>query len=567
MNESLFDEVKRYVGFGDRDASCLAELRPHVEHGFFAIADDFYDRTREHADAHEVFRDEAQIDRLKQSLVRWMSRIFSGPYDADYYERTSTIGHVHVRVGLPHRYMFTAMGFVRTALSQLLLAAPVKVGPAHFDALHKVLDIELTVMVDRYLLEILARAQRAERAELEAVLERTEHRYASAVEMADLLIVGVDKDGVIQLFNREAERVTGVLRTDALGSSFIELLAPDESRPELARVFTTLRKRGSVRYANELGRSEPDLSESERLEAKHAALLPEDEHADVDSIVLTPSGKPREIRWQLSYRPSREADGIDVFAIGRDITEESELTARVRHNERLAAVGTLAAGLAHEIRNPLHGALLHVTFLERAMKKAGPIDQDASEALTVVRSEIQRLSNLTTDFLDFARPRPLDRASVDIGSLCTHVAQVVSGKATEAGVEVKLDLPRTPLMISIDGAKIEQVLLNLAQNGIEAMAPGGGALVMRVRRKPLQAVVEIEDGGGGLLPDAPVFDPFYSTKALGTGLGLAIAHSIVSAHGGVLEFESVPRKTVFRVALPIGNTHSTKTPPHEEQNK
>ncbi len=562
VDESLFDEVKRYVGFGDGDSACLAEIRPHVEHGFFGIAEDFYDRTREHADAHDVFRDEEQIDRLKQSLVRWMNRIFTGPYDADYYERTSTIGHVHVRVGLPHRYMFTAMAFVRSAITRLVLASPLKARPEHFDAIHKVLDIELTVMVDRYMAEILTRAQRAERTELEALLERTEHRYASAVEMADLLIVGLDKEGTIQLFNREAERISGVSRAEALGSPFLDVLVPEESRPELERVLALLRERGSQRFAkNDLEVADAEPPSGTEVER------PMDEHADVDSTVLTTAGKTREIRWQLSYRPSREADGIDVFAIGRDTTDERELAARARHNERLAAVGTLAAGLAHEIRNPLHGALLHVTFLERAMKKVGPIDQDATEALTVVRSEIQRLSSLTTDFLDFARPRPLDRVTSDLGALCARVAQVVAGKAVDAGVEVKLDLPKTPLMIGIDPGKIEQVLLNLAHNGVEAMAPGGGTLVMRVRRKPIEALIEIEDGGGGLSPDAPVFDPFYSTKSEGTGLGLAIAHSIVSAHGGVLEFESSQGKTVFRVTLPIASAPSTKTKKSEEQNK
>ncbi len=549
----MFDEVKRYVGFGDADSAWLAELRPYVAHGFFSIAEDFYDRTREHADAHDVFRDEAQIDRLKQSLVRWMNRIFTGPYDADYYERTSTIGHVHVRVGLPHRYMFTAMAFVRSALTRLVLASPLEARPEHFDAIHKVLDIELTVMVDRYIAEILTRAQRAERTELEALLERTEHRYASAVEMADLLIVGLDKEGIIQLFNREAERLSGVSRADALGSPFLEVLVPEESRPELERVLSLLRERGSERFA----KNDLPMADSEPPSGLEIERRPMDEHADVDSTVLTAAGKTREIRWQLSYRPSREADGIDVFAIGRDTTDERELSARARHNERLAAVGTLAAGLAHEIRNPLHGALLHVTFLERAMKKVGPVDQDASEALTVVRSEIQRLSSLTTDFLDFARPRPLDRVTIDLGALCARVAQVVAGKAIEACVEVKLDLPKTPLMIGIDAGKIEQVLLNLAHNGVEAMAPGGGALVIRARRKPVEALIEIEDGCGGLSPDAPVFDPFYSTKSDGTGLGLAIAHSIVSAHGGVLEFESSPGKTVFRVTLPIASASST----------
>lgn len=560
MSETLFEELRRYIGFDAGDEKLLGELRPHIQHGFRGVAEEFYDRTREHEGAHAVFSGEEQIDRLKSSLEKWMERVFTGPYDRAYYERTSTIGHVHVRVGLPHRYMFTAMSLVRSRLVELVRKAPLEHSKRHIDAVHKVLDLELAVMVDRYFAEILARAQRAERAELEAVLERTEHRYASAVEMADLLIVGVDKEGTIQLFNREAERISGVPRSEALGAPFLDVLVPEEARGELSRVFSLLRTTRSVAHD-----SLPPRSDRGNELVPPSAFA--DEHADVDSVVHTPMGKPREVRWQLSYRPSREEEGIDVFAIGRDITEERELAARARQNERLAAVGTLAAGLAHEIRNPLHGALLHVTFLERAMKRAGPIDHDAADALGVVKSEIQRLSNLTTDFLDFARPRPLDRVDTDMGKLCERTALVVSGKASEQSVEVKLDLPKTPLVASIDAPKIEQVLLNLAQNGIEAMAPGGGTLVLRVRRKPVDVLVEVEDSGPGLAGDAPVFDPFYSTKPAGTGLGLAIAHSIVSAHGGALDFESRPGKTVFRVTLPIVGPTPARTKPREAESK
>jgi PAS domain S-box-containing protein len=546
----LFEELRQYVGFGAKDEALLAELRPLLAPGFRAVAEEFYDRTRDHEAAHAVFSGEEQIDRLKQSLTAWLERVFTGPYDRAYYERTSTIGHVHVKVGLPHRYMFTAMSVVRTRLAELARAAGA--GPAHVDALHKALDLELVVMVDRYFAEVLARAQRAERAELEAVLERTEHRYASAVEMADLLIVAVDKSGKVQLWNREAERVSGVARTEALGASLLDVLVPEEARPELDRAFALLREKAGQNHDSTAPRS-----------IRGAEIVPPsalaDEHAVVDSVVRTPGGKSREVRWQLSYRPSREEDGIDVFAIGRDVTEERELAARARQNERLAAVGTLAAGLAHEIRNPLHGALLHVTFLERAMKRAGAVDPDAADALGVVKSEIQRLSNLTTDFLDFARPRPLDRVDVDLGKLCERVSMMVSGKAAEGHVTVRLDPARTPLVVSLDASKIEQVLLNLAQNGIEAMAPAGGTLVMRIRRKPVDALIEVEDTGPGLSADAPVFDPFYSTKPAGTGLGLAIAHSIVAAHGGTLDFESRPGKTVFRVTLPyLSNQREAK---------
>src|SRR5262245_35851499 len=111
--------MKRYVRFDAADAGRLVAFRPHAEPRFPAIADEFYDRIREHESAHDVFSGEEQVERLKRSLVRWLSRVCTGPYDEAYYEETAKIGRIHVRVGLPQRYMFTAMSLVRVALERI----------------------------------------------------------------------------------------------------------------------------------------------------------------------------------------------------------------------------------------------------------------------------------------------------------------------------------------------------------------------------------------------------------------------------------------------------------------
>jgi signal transduction histidine kinase len=216
-------------------------------------------------------------------------------------------------------------------------------------------------------------------------------------------------------------------------------------------------------------------------------------------------------------------------------------------------VGTLAAGLAHEIRNPLNGARLHLTFLERGLKRAGVADADALDAVRVVGDEIRRLDELVSEFLDFARPKPLDKKLQSLRALCDRVIQLVAPAAEAARTRVALDFPATDLQIEVDGAKVEQVLLNLLNNAVEATGPaGGGAVVVRVRRQPRRALVEVEDDGPGLPgPDAPIFDAFFSTKSNGTGLGLAIAHRIVTDHGGTIDATSRPGCTIFRVGLPL----------------
>jgi PAS domain S-box-containing protein len=421
--------------------------------------------------------------------------------------------------------MFTAMALIRRALLDLAEAELGAEGsrPAR-DAVNRVLDLDLAIMLQSYRDDFVARVQRVDRLERDRVgrtLARTEHRYQHAVELARVLFVGLDADASVRLYNREAERVTGFDRAEVLGTPFVDLL-PEALRDDHGTLFA----RAVV------GDAAPPI---------------------LESAVRTRSGKVRDVRWQIAYAPSEADDEIVLFAVGRDTTDENQLAARLRQNEKLAAVGTLAAGLAHEIRNPLNGARLHLTFLARGLKRAGVVDADALDAVRVVGDEIRRLDELVSEFLDFARPKPLDKRIQSLRALCDRVIQLVTPAAEAGHTKVALDFPVTDLEIEVDGAKVEQVLLNLLNNAVEATGPvGGGAVVMRVRRQPRRALIEVEDDGPGLpSPDAPIFDAFFSTKPNGTGLGLAIAHRIVTDHGGTIDVTSRPGSTVFRIGLPL----------------
>jgi signal transduction histidine kinase len=269
------------------------------------------------------------------------------------------------------------------------------------------------------------------------------------------------------------------------------------------------------------------------------------------------------MRWQLAYaplEPARARDGeteddeVVLFIIGQDVTEERLVQERARQQQKLAAVGTLAAGLAHEIRNPLNGAQLHVAFLERALKRSSGTTTEMLEAVTVVGDEIKRLALLVSEFLDFARPKPLSVRPVVAQALCQRASGLVAAQAEKVRVNVQLDLPPSTLTFNADAAKLEQVLLNLLNNAVEALGPaGGGRVVLRARRQPRHVTLEVEDDGPGLArPDAPIFDAFFSTKPEGTGLGLAIVHRIVTDHNGIIDVESRPGKTRFKVTLPLG---------------
>jgi PAS domain S-box-containing protein len=524
--ESRFDELKRYVRFDADDARALSELLPHARPHFVRIAREFYERIREHEEAHAVFSGEAQIERLQRSMVTWMERILSGVYDEAYYEETRKIGRVHVRVGLPQRYMFTAMALMRVSLEVVAQDTLGENAASVRFAISRILDLELAVMVESYRDDLAAQAKRRDELETEVLrvdLARALHLYEVAIDAVPNLVVGIDVDGKIRLFNRAARMTTGHALEDVYGRLFIDTLVPIEARPNDAPLLESL-----------LAGVPTDVVE--------------------DGLLLTRAGKVRDVRWSFSRIPDGSPHEVVLFAIGEDVTESRAVSQQLHQNEKLAALGTLAAGLAHEIRNPLNGAQLHVSFLRRALEKKLP-EPDMLDAAAVVADEIKRLARLVSEFLDFARPSALVKKRVSVQSLFTRVLELTAADATTAGVTVEVDVPPQELVVYADGGKVQQVLLNIVQNAIEALESAHtGRVILRARRHPRHVRIEVEDDGPGLpSPEAPVFDAFFSTKATGTGLGLAITHRIVSDHGGTMDVDSRPGRTSFGFTIPIGN--------------
>jgi PAS domain S-box-containing protein len=374
--ETRFQELKRYVRFEARDAELLLAFRSLAAPDFPRLVREFYERIREHAEAHEVFADQEQIQRLQLSLIAWLARVFGGVYDEKYYEQTSQIGRIHARIGLPQRYMLSAMALIRVALLRIAEGDTNEHAAATREAVSRILDLELAIMLETYedsFIERIRQVERERTLELGDALARAERRCVNAVELASVLIVGLDREGRIQLFNREAERVTGFERDEVIGELFLSVLNVEDPRG----IF----------------RGELDDSLTGRVPLQVS-----------DGVVRTRTGKLRELVWNLAF--AGDQDEIVLFAVGRDLTESRQVEERGRQAEELAVTGRLAAGLAHEIRNPLNGAQLHLALLERAIKKSAS-QQDMLEATQVVALEIKRLAELVTQFLEFARPKPL----------------------------------------------------------------------------------------------------------------------------------------------------------------
>jgi signal transduction histidine kinase len=169
-----------------------------------------------------------------------------------------------------------------------------------------------------------------------------------------------------------------------------------------------------------------------------------------------------------------------------------------------------------------------------------------------MQGELHRLSQLLSDFLDFARPLPLEIREAPLRAVCERALGRVAELAARSGVEMRSELPGGEIAIDIDAARIELAVVNLLQNAIEAAgAAPGGVTTLRAKLRGEGAIVEVEDNGPGLLDsEAPIFDPFYSTKPGGTGLGLAIVQRAAADHDGIVELETSPGKTLLRLRLP-----------------
>jgi two-component system NtrC family sensor kinase len=238
---------------------------------------------------------------------------------------------------------------------------------------------------------------------------------------------------------------------------------------------------------------------------------------------------------------------MDEVEEARD--REHAQRAQLAHTEKMAAVGTLAAGVAHEVNNPLGGILTCIENL-----RARPGDRAMVERyLSLIEDGLKRIERTTMNLLDFSRQRKMELTITSVNNTIRHVVELVKYQLRKGRIDVQFDLDRSDPVMMADPFQIEQLFLNLVLNALQAM-PDGGRLTLRTRRKPDNVVVEVEDTGEGIPDDirGRVFDPFFTTREVGegTGLGLTVSDSIVASHGGTLAFNSVVGKgTVFRVSF------------------
>jgi two-component system NtrC family sensor kinase len=359
---------------------------------------------------------------------------------------------------------------------------------------------------------------------------REEHRrFTEAVlDALPVSLYVVDRDYRIVTWNRHREIGTqGIPRDAALGRNVFSVLAryPEgQVRDEFERAFTT----GRI----------------ERIEQQTAGEDGSTKH------------------WMVSKIPMQDPETGEVshvITVGEDITVRVEAIHAVGRAEKLAAVGRLAAGVVHEINNPLATISACAEALEQRVEE-GVFDgsdglEDLNEYLGLIKSEAFRCKSITTGLLDFSRLRTGDRHPLDIGEIIRSSANLISHQKRGGYVEIEIEIADDLPTIKADGGQLQQAVIALATNAIDAM-PDGGKLTFRAFAEARRLAIEIEDTGVGIPTEdmSKVFEPFFTTKEVGkgTGLGLAVCYGIITDHGGRLSVRSnVGKGSTFTIFLPI----------------
>jgi PAS domain S-box-containing protein len=367
---------------------------------------------------------------------------------------------------------------------------------------------------------------------------------AAVLDAAPDGIFIVDARGIIVLANRQAHVLFGYAPLTLVGQS-IDALLPDA------------------------------------LQAGHAAHR--------DAYVRAPRTRPMgsgldllarrkdgtEFPVEISLSPMATPEGVVVIAAVRDITERKRIEADLRalnedlarqrqeaeraalalaarRAEKLAALGTLAAGLAHELNNPIG---IMSSRIEVMLMEGEELPEHLREDLEVLHRQTQRVARITHGLLTFARTSAGEREPVDLNHVVRETLLLAETQITKRGVKVTVDLAADLPAILGDADTLQQVMLNLVTNARDAVESGGEIRIATSRRESDRTIeLVVADTGRGIAPEdlSRIFDPFFTTKSEGTGLGLSLTHGIVREHGGTIDVESAPgRGTRFVLAFPI----------------
>ncbi|MFB3815530.1 MAG: nitrogen regulation protein NR(II) [Terriglobales bacterium] len=261
------------------------------------------------------------------------------------------------------------------------------------------------------------------------------------------------------------------------------------------------------------------------------------------------NGNGRRVQVSLDFIEER-GERIGALLTMRDAESVRRIEDEIELSRRLAAIGRLTSGVAHEVKNPINAIVVHLEVLREKLRQ---IDPDTQRHMDIIGGEIHRLDRVVQTLVDFTRPVELKLVEADLRKIVDEVVLLASPEAERHGTHIERSTPAGPIPVKIDIDLVKQALLNVVLNGVQAMSEGG-TLTFSARREDDSAQIDIHDEGPGIPPEIrdKVFNLYFTTKQKGSGIGLAMTYRVMQLHNGSVDFESAEGKgTTFHLRLPL----------------
>ena len=357
------------------------------------------------------------------------------------------------------------------------------------------------------------------------------HQY---LDIAGVIIVAINEEGTVSLINKKGCDVLGYTEKEIIGKNWFDLCVPESDRKERKDIFQKV-------MAGEI-----------------------DEAEDYENSIITKSGEERIIAWHNTTIRDEKGNIIGTLSSGEDITRRKQTEEELIRSEKLASLGQLAASVAHEVNNPLAGILVYIKLLLKKYKEKKLQTEKSEEQLLKMEKELVRTSRIIRNLLDFSRQSEPNIRPVEINKVVEAALQLVGHQISLENIELEKKLAVQLPLIRADFDKIQQVLINIIMNAIQAMPDGGsltittsvadGIEIGEARKKTVR--IEIKDTGLGISKEnlGKLFTPFFTTKekGKGVGLGLPVVHGIIEQHKGKIEVNSeLGVGTTFTIYLEV----------------